>query len=224
MRMLVVFEKGALLRHIGHLDLMRAMQRALRRSEMPIAYSQGFNPHILNTFASALSVGMAGEREIMDVKLTTSCDAGVFHERLQKALPPAIVIKEVITVQDTQPAPMALLRAAEYEIRFLEEDGQTVIAQIPALLERSAIQAVRKTKSGMKPCDIRPMIHALRAEEGRINMLLSASEQATCKPELVLKALAEQAGVETLPKYFATRLQLYGVDANAALVPLERLA
>ncbi|MBR6754287.1 MAG: TIGR03936 family radical SAM-associated protein, partial [Clostridia bacterium] len=62
MKMLVIFEKSERLRHIGHLDLMRAMQRALRRSGLPIAFSQGFNPHVLLNFAAPLSVGMPGKR------------------------------------------------------------------------------------------------------------------------------------------------------------------
>lgn len=60
--MMAVFEKGERLRHIGHLDIQRAVQRALRRSMLPVAYSNGFNPHILLTFASALSTGYAGRR------------------------------------------------------------------------------------------------------------------------------------------------------------------
>ena len=67
MKMIVVFEKTPRLRHIGHLDLMRAMQRALRRSDLPLKYSQGFNPHILLTFASPLSVGFSGEVSITAV-------------------------------------------------------------------------------------------------------------------------------------------------------------
>ena len=66
MKMIVVFEKTPRLRMIGHLDLMRAMQRALRRSDLPLRYSQGFNPHILLSFAAPLSLGMAGKREVME--------------------------------------------------------------------------------------------------------------------------------------------------------------
>ena len=69
MRMLGVFLKGERVRHIGHLDIQRAVQRGLRRSGLPVAYSNGFNPHILVTFASALSTGACGKREIMDVKM-----------------------------------------------------------------------------------------------------------------------------------------------------------
>ena len=67
MRMMVVFEKGEALRYIGHLDLMRTVQRALRRSELPVKYSNGFNPHIRLSFAAPLSVGVIGLRELMEV-------------------------------------------------------------------------------------------------------------------------------------------------------------
>ena len=88
MRMMVVFEKSYPVRHIGHLDLMRTMQRALRRSGLPVRYSQGFNPHIKLSFASPLSVGIVGEREIMDVpdggrSTTPTC----LWPRLNRAMP-----------------------------------------------------------------------------------------------------------------------------------------
>lgn len=70
LRIMAVFEKGIRLRHIGHLDIQRAMMRALRRSGLPVAYSNGYNPHILLTFASALSTGAAGK------KGNSGCDDG----------------------------------------------------------------------------------------------------------------------------------------------------
>ena len=88
MRILATFEKQERLRHIGHLDIMRAMQRALRRSGLPVSYSKGFNPHILLTFASALSVGAVGQREIMEVSLAGEIEPEEFMTRLNAALPP----------------------------------------------------------------------------------------------------------------------------------------
>ena len=67
MKMIVVFSIRDRLKYIGHLDLMRAMQRALRRSGLPVRYSQGFNPHLQISFAAPLSVGMEGLREVMEV-------------------------------------------------------------------------------------------------------------------------------------------------------------
>ena len=80
MRMFVVFEKGERLRHIGHLDIMRTMQRALRRSGLPVSYSKGFNPHILLGFASALSVGAVGENELMEITLDSGKGYAEFLE------------------------------------------------------------------------------------------------------------------------------------------------
>ena len=86
-------------------------------------------------------------------------------------------------------------------------------AAIAPLLARTEIQAIRKTKSGEKPCDIRPMIHELRAEEKDgetvFTLRTDAMEQGALKPDLLLRTLAEQAGVE-LPAYRLRRLKLWG--------------
>ena len=90
MRMYVVFEKGERLRHIGHLDIMRTMQRALRRSGLPVSYSKGFNPHILLGFASALSVGAVGENELMEITLDREITPEEMNQQLSVALPEAV--------------------------------------------------------------------------------------------------------------------------------------
>lgn len=219
MKMLVVFEKKARLRHVGHLDLMRAMQRALRRSGVPIAFSKGFNPHLLLTFAAPLSVGMAGKREVMEVPLSAEISEKDFEQKLSAALPPELPCIAVRAVDDRHPAPMASLYAAAYSVT-IPEDGGRIIAAIPSLLEKSEVMALRKTKSGEKLTDIRPMIYALQAEnENTFSCILALCEAATCKPELLLDALAAEAGMEEKPRALCTRMQLYGKD----LVPLELL-
>ena len=70
MRILLEYTRGERVKYISHLDLMRAMQRAVRRAELSIAFSQGFNPHPIMAFASALPVGTTSEREYMDILLT----------------------------------------------------------------------------------------------------------------------------------------------------------
>ncbi len=223
MRMLVVFKKDARLRHIGHLDLLRAMQRALRRSGLPIAYSQGFNPHILNAFASALSVGATGQREIMDVKLTENVDCETFKNKLNENLPPDIAILEAIVLEEGHPAPMSLLCAAAYDVVFQKDDYKLLIDAIAPLMSQTEIPSMRKTKKGMKPCDVKPLIFGISADENRLHMTLSHMEQDTCKPHMVLEALQKQAGLEALPKYDLIRLCLYGRDKDNNLAPLETL-
>lgn len=220
MKMIVVFEKKPRLRHIGHLDLMRAMQRALRRSGLPLRYSQGFNPHILLTFAAPLSVGMPGQREIMEVPIEGEMTGEAFMEKLFAALPPDLPCVSVLPVDDRHPAPMALLNAAAYRAE-LESVPEGFEKTVQDYLAQKEIPAVRKTKTGMKPCDIRPMIYSLELQGNALSMTLALCEKATCKPDLLLDSLFSFAGVER-PRALITRVQLLG-EKDGALRPLETL-
>ena len=92
---MAVFEKGIRLRHIGHLDIQRAMMRALRRSGLPVAYSNGYNPHILLTFASALSTG-AAEKGIPDVTMAREVSPDDFLQQMNRALPPDLQLSLLV--------------------------------------------------------------------------------------------------------------------------------
>lgn len=221
MKMLVVFEKTPRLRHIGHLDLMRTMQRALRRSGLPIRYSQGFNPHILLTFAAPLSLGMAGLREIMEVPIEGEMDAASFMDQLSNALPPDLIIRTVRSVPDTHPASMATLTAARFEAVF-DEDASLLEQAVEKFLAQDEIMVMRKTKSGEKLSDIRPMIYELRFANHKLYMTLALSEKATCKPDLLFSALCTFAGIESRPHCMITRVQLFGSHGNH-MMPLEEV-
>ena len=219
MKMLVVFEKAQRIRHIGHLDLMRAMQRALRRSGLPVRFSQGFNPHLLLTFAAPLSVGMSGKREVMEIPLSADVTEEEFLKAINAALPPELPCISARIVDDKHAAPMASLYAAEYEIN-IDPEGTKIMDAVTSLLEKESVMALRKTKSGEKMTDIRPMIYELSVSgENRLHCVLALCEKATCKPELLMDALTQEAGLESRPRTMMTRLQLYGEN----MTPLENL-
>lgn len=220
MKMIVVFEKAPRLRHIGHLDLMRAMQRALRRSGLPLRYSQGFNPHILLTFAAPLSVGMPGKREVMEVPIEGEMTGEAFLQKLSAALPPDLPCLSARPVDDRHPAPMAQLTAAIYQAE-LEQAPENFEAAVQAYLAQREIPAVRKTKTGMKPCDLRPMIYGLTMKGNTLQMVLALCEKATCKPDLLLSSLFEFAQTPR-PRALITRTQLLG-EKDGVLCPLETL-
>lgn len=214
MRMIVAFKKTSQVRHIGHLDMQRAIQRALRRSGLPIRYSNGFNPHALLSFASPLAVGVAGDEELFEVGVEPDATEEMFRRELPGALPASLPMVNVRLVEDDHPKLMAALMTASYEARMDRcEASEAMAANVDALLARTEIQAVRKTKSTEKLCDIRPMIHELRAEaqgdETFFYLRVDAMEQKALKADLLLKTLAEQAGVE-LPDYQLKRLKLWG--------------
>lgn len=221
--MMAVFEKSERLRHIGHLDIQRSTQRALRRSGLPVAYSKGFNPHILITFASALSTGAVGKNEIMDVTLEGDVTPEAFLSAMNAAMPPDMQLKSARVLDDHHPALMAMVQAARYDLKLLDEKiaGQCVAA-LPAFLQQESIMAMRKTKSGVKECDIRPLLLDVRGEGQHLYATMTLTERTSCKPDMLIKALCSFAGCQE-PRVLVTREGLLGVDEQGVLTPLELL-
>ena len=221
--MIAVFEKSERLRHIGHLDIQRAVQRALRRSGLPVSYSKGFNPHILLTFASALSTGAAGRREIMDVQLEHDVTPGEFLTAMNGAMPPAMQLSFAKVVDDRHVALMAQVQAADYTITILDEAaGEKLVSALPGFLAQESIITMRKTKSGMKETDIRPLLLELTGEGCVLHAVMTLTERLACKPNMLLEALSAYAGVD-VPRAMVVRNGLLGLDESGALAPLENL-
>ena len=224
MRMLAVFEKGERIRHIGHLDIQRSVQRGLRRSGLPVAYSNGFNPHILITFASALSTGACGKREIMDVTMAEEVTPEEFLDKMNHAMPPEMRLSEARALDQKHPALMASLRAAKYDL-LIRDPGQAakLTGAIPSMMSKETIMAMRKTKTALKECDIKPLIYELKAEGQHILATLTLTEREACKPGMLIEALSREAGIEGEIRMLVTRTALLGMDEAENLVPLETL-
>ena len=204
MRMMVIFEKGFTLRHIGHLDLMRTLQRALRRSGLPLVYSKGFNPHIELSFASPLGVGVVGLREVMDVPLEEDISEEEFTQKLSAAVPSCIKICRARKISKEFPTMMALVAASRYTLRFPAGAGSKAIAEkLPEFMALSEYTAMRKTKSGENLCNIRPFVVTAQAlwqgEELEIHCVLEATQQGTLKPSLFAKCLCDFSGAAGSP-------------------------
>lgn len=215
MRMIVVFSKLGRLRFIGHLDVMRAMQRALRRSGLPVRYSQGYSPHILLSFAAPLSVGAEGLREVMEVPLADEVPAADFLSALNAALPPLLRCRQTRRVEDGHPAVMAQCAAADYLLQP-REAAAALQRALPAFLEQPVIMAERRSKKGPVPVDIRPLILSAAPLDEGVAAVLALQEQGTCKPELFLSSLAAFAGLPPPPCGIIRRALL-----SADRVPLE---
>ena len=224
MRMLAVFEKGERIRHIGHLDIQRSVQRGLRRSGLPVAYSYGFNPHILVTFASALSTGACGKREIMDVTMAEDVSEAVFLEKMNKAMPPEMQLSEARAVDRKHSSLPPLLRAARYDLTIREEQyAGKLIEAIPKMMARETIPAMRKTKTALKECDIKPLIYDLKGEGNHLYATLVLTEREACKPGMLTEAMCREAGITDEVRVLICREALLGENEQGMLVPLEIL-
>ena len=164
MRAMIRFGKQPRLRFISHLDLQRFFQRALNRTGLPIAWTQGFNPHPILSFGSALALGWTSEYEILDVKLSAPMGRKRTEEAMRAALPVDLPVLEVRMVDDRHPAPMAMVRASDYEITLSGETAAATLDAAEEFLRRESVMAMRKTKSGEREVDIRPMALSLKRE------------------------------------------------------------
>ena len=222
MRAMIRFGKQPRLRFISHLDLQRFFQRALNRTGLPVAYTQGFNPHAIMSFGSALALGWTSEYEILDVKLSVPMGRKRTEEAMRQALPEDLPVLEVRMVDDRHPAPMAMVRASDYEIALLGESAGAVLDAVDSFLASEQVMAVRKTKSGEKEIDIRPLAISLERAGDVLLARLKLTETDTLKPDLLVNSLAKLAGVEP-PEARIHRKCLLGEDESGALQPLMEL-
>ena len=222
--MLMQFQKGDIVRHLGLLDLQRTMQRALRRSGLPIAYSKGFNPHMVMSFASALSSGIPGDAELLDVSLCGEATEEDCLVAMNRVLPPALKASRIRIVDDRFPKVTAAMQQAQYRITLRGGDTKQMVDAIAGFLNEEEIMALRKTKKAETMVNIRPMIHVLEAEYEHdtdtavMTARVSFVEAATLKPDLLVNTLAQYARAE-LPKCEIRRTHLLGL-VNGQPVPL----
>lgn len=214
--MLMQFKKGDIVRHLGLLDLQRTMQRALRRSGLPVAYSKGFNPHMVMSFASALSSGIPGDAELLDVSLCGDVTEEECLLAMNRVLPPALQASRVRLVDDRFPKVSASLRHAEYRITLFGGDAKRISDAVPSFLEKEETMALRKTKKSETMVNIRPMIHELTADyddekdQTVLTARVSFVEAATLKPDLLLESLCAHAEATVL-RHEIRRTRLLGL-------------
>lgn len=225
MRALFRFGKLDRLRFISHLDLQRFMQMALRRTTIQIAYSQGFNPHPVMAFASALAMGWTSEAEILDVKLNQEMTAEYAKAEMQRALPPDMPLYEVKLVEDSHPKMMAILTMADYAIRLGAVGEEPLKRAVDSFLDECSVIALRKTKSGEKPTDVRPMCECIELKQTESGIVLhtrlALTEKSTLKPDLLLSVLSKRMdSIDLMSSARIHRLALLGEDAAGELRPL----
>ncbi len=194
MRIIYRFGKLGRLRYISHLDLQRFMMRALRRTDLPVSYSQGFNPHPQMSFASALAMGWASTAELMDIKLTGSVDPDHALEQMRSALPPEMPVYSCRLVEDRHPALMANLVMADYRVELKGADAEKIIGAVDSYLAEETVMGVRKTKSGEKEVNIRPQTIALSVQDNVLCARLMLTPEDTLKPDTLVGALATRSG------------------------------
>ncbi len=194
-RLRLVLSKKKQIKYISHLDLSLAWERALRRAEIPIAYSKGFNPRPKMQFASGLPLGTTGAAEILDIIVLNPLDPVQALAQISPALPMGIGIDTIEEVPLKSPALQALLRQADYRVVVETELlADELTKRIDDLLAAEKIIQIRKRRQKQEEFDLRPMLHELQlgsvvAGDAQLSMRVTAGQFGNLRPEAVLKAL-----------------------------------
>jgi radical SAM-linked protein len=187
------FAKTGAARYISHLDLQRAFSRAIRRSGLPVKLSEGFNPHYVVSFASALAVGMESVCECVEMGMARNVAPDEFLMRIAKALPPGLEARRAVVLGENKPKLMAALYAAEYTVD-VEGDRDAVAQAVHDMMAETQVMADKTTKGVIKRIDIRRMIEDISWKDGWLVLRLAAAQEGTLRPELVLEELCRRVG------------------------------
>ena len=203
MRIMLRLAKMDTLRWISHLDTMRTLQKAIRRADLPIALSQGFNPHQKMSFAVPLSVGVASQGEYVELELQHDMLLQEISSRLNHVLPTNMRVLSVAHLPESASALMALVQASRYQLLLPQGDEFLWAEAIAKLLGKTMLVVERRTKSDkLQDVDIRPGIYALslstvaQGDEQRAVLHADIATNAKLFVRLteVLNLLAVQAG------------------------------
>ena len=168
MRIIASFYKHEQVMFVSHLDMQRLFQRAFRRADLPLAYSNGFNPHPLLSFATALSVGYTSDCEYFDVMLSEYVSPAEFKRRVNAVLPQGVHIVDAVDAGEFKASLTPLMRSAEYDIELEFVDPvprEAFYAAVDKILNGGEIIVSKKTKGGIKDVDIRPLLLGLSVSE-----------------------------------------------------------
>lgn len=185
------YKKGEEVKYLSHLDFVRMFHRTVRRSGLPMSYSQGFNPHPIMTVAMPLSVGVTSDCEYMKIGFDGDFSGDEIKQRLNRAFPKGFEILAAVKTEGKK-HDFAKLDRAEYSIEA--ETENEYIPDTEMFLQNEKILVMKKSKSGVKESDIRPYIYDLKVTEANgsritLNMVVAAGNNYNLKPETVLEAM-----------------------------------
>ena len=215
MKLLITFRKAESARWLGHLDILRTFERAIRRAELPIAFSSGFNPRERIAFASALSVGVTGDAELATLEFAEAVEPETVLNRLNSKLPPGIQLTAAEEIPEIGSRDLlnSFDRAEILVTCVCPTNAQleTLAETVTKLMAERALRIQREREGKVKEVDIRPLIHEIQAESldgerATIRLVLSLGTEGTAKPQEIINLLTRDVPGLEVRRVHRTRL------------------
>lgn len=231
----IKFSKTGSAKFIGHLDLLRYFQKVFKRAKLDVAYSQGYNPRQLTTFAAPLGVGLTSEGEYLDVILNSSDEADVMVDKINEEMTNNIRVISFDILPDDSKNAMSVVAGSDYFLSLKEGyafmENADFQNKFKEFYQQDSIKIIKKTKRSEREIDLKPFIYNFTfpgLDEGLgIYLQLATGSVNNIKPELVMETFHEFIGLTYNEFAFQVhRLELYadkGKDGKRELVSLENM-
>lgn len=229
-RLFLAITKGEEIRFLGHLDYLRTMERVVVRSGIPIAFSEGFNPHMKISLDSALAVGVTADPLYMEIKLEKDMPIKEVKECMQREMPKGMTIYHIEEAAPEWPKFVAFFNEDAYEMEGPVTEGADVEAAKEAIDRFNALPSFiyqRVTPKKIREMDVKPMIMEpmkvrIERERAYLTFSLIRSNTGTVQPKDVWKMLAESFGLPWTPDAFiCSRTGTYRKEAGERKTPFD---
>lgn len=229
-RLFLAITKGEEIRFLGHLDYLRTMERVVVRSGIPIAFSEGFNPHMKISLDSALAVGVTADPLYMEIKLEKDMPIEEVKERMQREMPKGMTIYHIEEAAQEWPKLVAFFNEDAYEMEGPVTEGADAEAAKEAIARFNALPSFiyqRVTPKKVREMDVKPMIMEpmkvrIEGERAYLTFSLIRSNTGTVQPKDVWKMLAESFGLPWTPDAFiCSRTGTYRKEAGERKTPFD---
>ncbi len=223
----IKFRKNGVMKFVGHLDMMRYFQKAIRRAEIPIKFSEGYSPHMIMSFANPLGVGLTSDGEYFDIELREAISSEEAVRRLNEQMVEGMEVVSFVEIPDGKKNQgMTIVAGADY-LSYVQEGAlpDNWKEKLNDFYAQEEILVWKETKKSNKEVDIKTMIYDLRPENDAIYMRVAAGSVQNLKPELVVDAFVEYCGMDKA-KVVHHRLETFadiGTQGQSKFVPLDSL-
>ena len=231
MRYLTKFTKEENIKFISHLDVLKTIQKNIRRSGLPVEFSQGFNPHMNTSIAQPLSVGVYSSGEYMDMILTTETNEQEIVDKLNATAPSGIKYISALAIPYTVgekkvPQAMALIDAARYIIKIKYSDVSALEGEMTNLMENETWNTIKKSKKGEREVNLKTLIKEfsfwIKDEFLVLNVLISTGSREHLSADLLVSYIQEKTTNALLDAFVNIKREEMYFYKNETLVPLYK--
>ena len=221
MKIRIKFRKWGCMKFIGHLDMLRFFQKAMRRADIDICYSEGFSPHQIMSFAAPLGVGITSDGEYFDIEVHSTKSSAESLKAINNTLVDGVEVTGYVLLPDNAKTAMSIVSAADYTLSYKDgyespfsiDEWKKYVDELFTSADKFTI--IKKTKKSEREMDLKPLVYAFEVREGNgkpefyLNVCTGSVDNI--KPELVLMSIYEKLGIE----YNESAIAIHRIDTYA---------